>query len=149
MPTRPRSSHRPVTVRIVDDIPMTHDPVRPAPVVAKPPPITKRVAQLASSSQDKLVGKSRQLAVHHWPEGRRRKLMWWLVGAGVVVMTISWVSLLGWQFDGRQSNRTIFQDIIGAIKDFKWMTPTTDPAEQEIRQLDQQVFPEFQTPVKQ
>lgn len=147
MPPRSRSSHRPVAVRIVDNIPVAHAPVRPTPAVTKPPPITKRGARLANSSHEKLAGKSRQLAAHHWPEAQRRKFMWWLVGAGIVVMIISWASLLGWQFDNRQSKQTIFHDIIGAIKDFKWMTPKTNPAAEEIRQLDQQVFPEFQTPV--
>lgn len=70
--------------------------------------------------------------------------MWISVGAGMLVILIGWVALFSAQIRG--NSPTFFGDAARMVRDIKWpWEPAPVPAsEQEIRQLEEQVFPQFQ-----
>lgn len=82
--------------------------------------------------------------VHEWPEERRRKLMWWLVGGGMTVIIIGWLAIARFETGGSEGFN-IFSEAKRIFSTLKLPgSNTSTPAEQEIRQLDTQVFPQFQ-----
>lgn len=81
--------------------------------------------------------------VHEWPEARRRKLMWWLVGGGMAVIVIGWLALVRLELSGGASPN-IFLEAKKLFANLRWPgTDSSNAAEKEIRQLDNQVFPQF------
>lgn len=87
--------------------------------------------------------KAAKIPVHEWPEERRRKLMWWLVGGGMTVIVIGWLTVV--RFELRDTgSQNIFTEAKKIFSTLRWPgTTKSSAAEQEIRQLDNQVFPQF------
>lgn len=83
--------------------------------------------------------------VHDWPEAKRRRLMWWLVGGGMTVIVIAWLALVRYEVTSGRNVPNIFAEAARLLRTVHWPgTAQPNKAEQEIRQLDQQVFPQFQ-----
>lgn len=130
---------------------VTVDP-RPAPTSLPPlptqaltstKPLSKSVAG-AKAAMAKPV-QAMRLPVHEWPIERRRKLMWWLVGGGMTVIIIGWATLARYEFSSGPNRPNLFNDVGRLLRTIHF--PTVDmptPAQQEIDDLDQQVFPQFQ-----
>lgn len=77
------------------------------------------------------------------PESVRRRMMWWAVGGLTVMVIVGWISLWPRQFSGR----SLFDSTITKIRDtfsgLNFGQKNASASEKEIRQLDQQVFPDF------
>jgi hypothetical protein len=123
-------------------IAVTVDP-RPAPTNLPPLKVAPAPAQPAPKKSSITNPVSALKApVHTWPEERRRRLMWWLVGGGATVIVIGWLAIVRFEINTTgQSN--LFRDTWNLIRSISG-NKTTTPAEQEIRTLDSQVFPQFQ-----
>ncbi len=70
--------------------------------------------------------------------------MWLTVGIGSLAIIIIWAAVFTAQIRGNAP--TFFNDITQLVRDVKWPwepEPIT-PQAQEIRQLEEQVFPQFQ-----
>ncbi len=72
--------------------------------------------------------------------------MWWLVGGGAAVMFIGWLAVIRLELTAGRPGPNLITDVVKVIKSIRLpgQAPAT-PAEQEIRRLDQQIFPQFQT----
>jgi hypothetical protein len=120
---------------------------RPRADILPPEPVTPEPQPTPSTSIKNVVRKAQptralRQPVHEWPEARRRQLMWWLVAGGATLAIISWLAFL--RFDGAAKGQNIFAEAIRLLKNVEWPSlPASSQAEQEIRQLDQQVFPQF------
>ncbi len=83
--------------------------------------------------------------VHEWPEAKRRRLMWWLVGGGTAVIVIGWLAVVRLEMNGG-SGQNLFTEAAKLFKTIHWPgTAKSTAAQQEIRNLDNQVFPQFQS----
>ena len=69
--------------------------------------------------------------------------MWWMVGGVMVVVLIGWFAFFDKEFAHHGPN-TLVSEITNAFRRLGGQKAEPDPAEQEIRKLDQQVFPQFQ-----
>ncbi|MEK7637783.1 MAG: hypothetical protein AAB402_05380 [Patescibacteria group bacterium] len=116
----------------------------PRPAVAlRPAPL------LASSVKEKIKTaapvRALKQSVHDWPEAKRRRLMWWLVGGGMTVAVVGWLATVRLEVANGGQGPNLFQETARLLKSVRWPgLPKPSAAEQEIRQLDQQVFPQFQ-----
>ncbi|MEK7537345.1 MAG: hypothetical protein AAB619_00020 [Patescibacteria group bacterium] len=116
----------------------------PRPAVAhRPAPL------LASSVKEKIKTavpiRALKQSVHDWPEVKRRRLMWWLVGGGMTVAVVGWLATVRLEVANGGQGPNLFQETARLLKSVRWPgLPKPSAAEQEIRQLDQQVFPQFQ-----
>lgn len=70
--------------------------------------------------------------------------MWWLVGGGTAVVIIGWLAVVRFELRGAQGPN-LFNETLRLLKTIRWPSTKTAPsaAEQEIRQLDKEVFPKF------
>jgi hypothetical protein len=70
--------------------------------------------------------------------------MWISVSVATLAIMIGWVSLFSAQIRG--NSPTFFGDVARMVRDIKWPWEKgpVPPNEQEIRQLEEQVFPQFQ-----
>lgn len=85
-----------------------------------------------------------RLPVHEWSEKRRRKLMWWLVGGGMTVIVIGWLAVVRLEMSG-DNGQNILTEAKKLFSTLQWPgTKKSTAGEQEIRQYDSQVFPQFQ-----
>lgn len=116
------------------------DPNTPPPV--RPKAVAPRVNTLAPMTRPKAPSRSR---LETWPEHHRRKVMWWMVGGAMVVIIAGWTFLLGSELRKNPGGQNFFHDVVQAFKDFRFpQRPAADTGQQEIRNLDQQVFPQFE-----
>lgn len=79
-----------------------------------------------------------------WHDHHRRRMMWIIVGVGTFMIILIWISVFSAQLRGTAP--TFFGDVTQLIRNVRWPwepEPVT-PQEQEIRELEQQVFPQFQ-----
>lgn len=121
---------------------------RPAPTSLPPieprapqsqPPKRKAAPKLLRTNPVKGV----KQPVHEWSEARRRRLMWWLVGGGATVIIIGWLAVVRIEMNGG-SGKNLFSEAWHLISSINLSgTKKSTAAEKEIRQLDQQVFPQF------
>jgi hypothetical protein len=119
--------------------PTTLPPVSPAEL--RPAPVVKSTNKEKFQSVPSV--RAINQSVHDWPEDRRRRLMWWLVGGGTVLVIIGWLAVVQIELSG-PAGPNIFQEAARLIKSVRWPSPAKPTAaEQEIRNLDQQVFPQF------
>lgn len=126
MPARSTSRHRTIPVNVVVE---RRPKTRPAAAPAAPPaPVTLQPSTPAKA-----------LNLYH-----RQRMMWMIVGVGTLVIIFGWVSIFSAQLRG--NTPTFFNDVEKMVRDVKWPwePKTTTPQEQEIRQLEEQVFPQFQ-----
>ena len=116
--------------------PVTAAELRPTPTPTKPLP--KKTINAAP------VFKAVKTPVHEWSEAKRRQLMWWLVGGGMTVIVIGWLAVVRLEMNG-DNGQNIFSEAKRLIQAIHWPgTEKKSAAEQEIRNLDTQVFPQFQ-----
>lgn len=124
MATRSASRHRSIPINVVvERRPRVASPTKPVP--------TPPVAPAAVNKPE-------------WSIEHRRRIMWIVVGVGSLAIIIGWVSLFSAQIRG--NSPTFFGDIAQMIRDARWpweKKPAT-ANEKEIRQLEEQVFPQFQ-----
>lgn len=108
---------------------------QPTPAPAAPKSVPRTVAKPI---------KALQQPVHEWPEAKRRRLMWWLVAGGAMVIIIGWLAVMRWEMSGGHPEN-LFADAWKLIRSVDFSrSNNTNGAEQEIRNLDSQVFPQFQ-----
>ena len=70
--------------------------------------------------------------------------MWWIVGSGAVLAIAGWLLVVRSEMAGTKHGRNLFTDIKTAINSIHWPSAAKPSAsDQEIRNLDQQVFPQF------
>jgi len=119
-----RSTDIPVKI-----LPSAPRPVSEVPAIAQQAPTKKKSATPATRSTPAET------------EAHKRKMMWWIVGAGIVVALVVWIKVLPLQYRQPSQADTAFQKFFDL---FRGRPSDTTPAEEEIRSLDQQVFPEFQ-----
>ncbi len=82
--------------------------------------------------------------VHEWSEEKRRRLMWWLVGGGATVIVIGWLAVVRLELSGG-SSQNIFTEAAHLLRTVHWPgTAQQSPAQEEIKQYNNQVFPQFQ-----
>lgn len=115
------------------DIPVKILPSAPRPVSEVPPIVQPAPAKKKSTAATKSTPAE--------TEAHKRKMMWWIVGAGIVVALVVWTKVLPLQYRQPSQADTAFQKFFDL---FRGRPSTSTPAEEEIRSLDQQVFPEFQ-----
>lgn len=122
--------------------PTIHPPLPPVAIAPKPAPVTllKKINKLSPAKPLKVL----KQPVHEWPEEKRRRLMWWLVGGGTAVVVIGWLAVVRFELRGDQGPN-LFNETVRLLKTIRWPSTKTTPsaAEQEIRQLDKEVFPQF------
>jgi hypothetical protein len=78
------------------------------------------------------------------PHADRRRLMWSIVGVGMVIIIVGWALTFSSNLRGASGGNPLFNDI---AKIFRSATPTSERStaqSKEIRQLEEQVFPQFQ-----
>ncbi|MBI5466694.1 MAG: hypothetical protein HY975_00555 [Candidatus Kerfeldbacteria bacterium] len=121
---------------------------RQLPPVSRPPvdlnPSTPKAKTSPLPVVSKTVRALRQ-PVHAWPEAKRRKLMWWLVSGGAAVLFIGWLAVLQLEMHSGSTGQNLLTDIYHKITSLRF--PGQEPvsaAEQEVRDLDSQIFPQFQ-----
>jgi len=141
MPTSKRERSIPIKVSVDPrPAPTNLPPVHPTelqPKVVAPPAIKKQAQRKISPI------KAAKIPIHEWPEERRRKLMWWLVGGGMTVIVIGWLALVRFELKDN-GDQNLFSEAKKLFSTLRWPgTTKSTAAEQEIRQLDNQVFPQF------
>lgn len=69
--------------------------------------------------------------------------MWGMVAIGAFVVVVGWAFTLGHEL--RQDNRepNLIGQLSNVFRSFKLPGQSVDPNEQEIRQLEEEVFPQF------
>lgn len=135
---------RAIPVKVLIDprpAPTIHPPLAPLDAALKPALV--RPPKKKSSAGLKPLMLLRQ-PIHEWPEEKRRRLMWWLVGGGTLAVMIGWLAVVRFELRGGQGPN-LFAETLRLLKTVRW--PGTEQpssaAEQEIRQLDKEVFPKF------
>lgn len=103
----------------------------PVTVVSQPKPI-------APTAIPTLPQRAPKPVVHD--ERRKRKMMWWIVGLGVLGAVAVWIWLWPMQM-GRVARDTTLDRIANI---FHLPTKQESEGEKEIRALDKEVFPQFQ-----
>lgn len=143
LPSR-RPAAKTVPVRVTIDRQVKKPTLPPLPPEALAP--TSKTSVVVPRPAAKKTAE-RRTPVHAWPLEKRQRLMWLLVGGGAFVMVIGWLAVIRLELAAGSSGPDIITDVVKVIKSIRWpgQTPAT-PAEQEIRRLDQQIFPQFQTP---
>lgn len=105
---------------------------------------TKRIESPKPAPRAPVAAALRQ-PVEQWPIERRRRLMWGLVLGVMTVVVLGWAMNLGNEL--RQTGRppNILTDLAQLFRTVKLPPATTSSAnDQEIRQLERRVFPQFQ-----
>lgn len=72
--------------------------------------------------------------------------MWWLVAGAATIIVVAWIGVLQFETTGPKG-KNLFSEAWSLLKTVHWpgsASKTATPAEQEIRNLDSQVFPQFQ-----
>lgn len=115
----------------------------PRPTIAlrpAPPPESSVKEKIKTAAPVRALKQS----VHDWPEAKRRRLMWWLVGGGMTVAVVGWLAVVRWEMANGGQGPNLFQETARLLKSVRWPgIPKPSATEQEIRRLDQQVFPQF------
>lgn len=128
MAARPSSRHRSIPVSVTVE---RRSKVRPAAVSPK-----------LSSGQRETPHASAPL--QPWDDRRRRRMMWFVVGGGALTVIIGWTMIFSAQLHG--TSPTFFGDVSRLIRNVQWPwePQPMSPEEQEIRELEKKVFPQFQ-----
>lgn len=143
MPSNSAATNKPTTavpvrVRVdrqlppVSRPPVDINPAKPSPKTPAGPVVAKTVRALRQP-------------LHAWPEAKRRRLMWWLVGGSAAVIFIGWLAVLQLEMRSGTTGQNLLVDIYHKITSFRFPGQTAaTAAEQEVRDLDSQIFPQFQ-----
>lgn len=135
IPVKVTVDHRPAPTNLPPLASVTIAPSRPKP----PSPSFKE--QVKKSPPVRVM----RLPVHEWSEARRQRLMWWLVGGSMAVVVITWLGLIRTELSGGSQGSNLFSEASQLLRSVRWPgTAQPSAAEKEQRQLDQQVFPQFQ-----
>lgn len=121
-----------VPVRVVAEqaVRPNQPPVELSVTADKPPP------PLATKAKLRRPSRSRPMM----DEVQRRKIMWVIVAVSSVIIVVGWIWLMPKQWRG--GDQGLFADLTKIFKSLKSpdQVPTADP---EIRDLTNQVFPQF------
>lgn len=106
---------------------------KPRTAAVPPAPVPQRVAPPIPKSP-----------ISTWSEAHRRRVMWITVGSGSILIFTIWMTVFSAQIQG--DTPTFFSDVSNLIRNVQWPwePKAMTPQEQEIRQLEEQVFPQFQ-----
>lgn len=132
---------RSIPVKVSIDTRPTLTPLPPLTPETLKPQLPKQKS--APKLPHKRPAQSLNTPVHEWSEEKRRRLMWWLVGGGATIIIIGWLAVVRFEMSGG-SGKNIFSEAWQLIRSVNiGGTPKSTAAEQEIRQLDKEVFPQF------
>lgn len=107
--------------------------VLPTATAPQQPPVARVAPQLPTLKKN----------VHALPEQHRKRLMWGIVAIGMFVIVLGWAMTLGNVL--KQDNRevSLLQQISGLFQGFNVNAQPKDNQTEEIRELNDQVFPQF------
>lgn len=102
----------------------------PAAPAAKPEPAPDKVSMLRQP-------------VHELPTKHRQRLMWGMVAIGLFVVVLGWAMTLGYELRNPNREFSLFRDLANVFRSYQLTNPQTSTQDQEIQQLQDQVFPQF------
>lgn len=143
MTTARSHSHQPVKVRVEAVARTARAPLPPVSAV----PVIKH--QTPTAKHQRLpffhISKPKLPSIERWPIQHRRRLMWGVVTMAMIVIVSGWAFFLGAELRQPFGGRDLLKEVASVFKTFKLPAQETSPVEQEIRALDKQVFPQFQS----
>lgn len=140
-PTTKKNSEVTIPVKVVPREPLpTPDPVQQSAAVHR-----------AVATHNSAKHPSRPVSVHRsiprpsiydWPEAKRRKFLWATVGSAAAVIILGWTFLISPRYAHPRAEK-LLTDIIRLAPNLRNAPAQDSAAAKEIRQLNQQVFPQF------
>ena len=114
---------------------------------SKLPPANRRagVVKQAPRPVAEKPNRTKSHPIEHRPLAERKKWMMGFVAAGMLVAVLLWAMSLGAQLRPRANQPSLFTKVASLFKDFHLTnSEPTNPKQEEIKQLDKQVFPQFE-----
>lgn len=128
-------------------------PIRPAPVApvarrrrapARKPVAAPKAPAIRPIAPEPIPTRP-HVRLEHLPIEQRRRWMWAFVAVGMFVAVALWGLSLGAELNQTNQRKNIFSEISSLFRSFRFKTETpASPKQEEIRQLEDQVFPQFE-----
>lgn len=108
--------------------------------VRPPVPTTPTVRPQAVNAKPKKPVQQKPAVM---PEAQRRRVMWWTVGVGAVIIVGGWLATVKYEVQSTGGKSSFIGDVIHTLRSFSLGGTKPTPKQQEIKQYEQQVFPQF------
>lgn len=83
-------------------------------------------------------------AIERWPIEKRRRWMWGIVAIGMFGAILLWGLSLGAELRQVGRGSSLWTDLSDIFRTFDQDSQRLNPKQEEIRQLERDVFPQFQ-----